>query len=157
MAPFFNEATAFYQAVAGSALLGLSVFFSGWMSGNLIKRGWSLGAARKALVVFGGVGVTLLIPTILTTNLYLITLLFALSTFAYACNSRNQRHVAQQCQITYVAPGKLGMLLTAEAQERHRADRSGIYDITVRDESGTVIAEFRGHSRSIPGTLVEGA
>ena len=59
--------------------------FSGWLSGYLIKSGWSLGAARKALVVFGGVGVTLLIPTILTTNLYLITLLFALSTFAYAC------------------------------------------------------------------------
>ena len=46
-------------------------FFSGWLSGHLIKGGWSLGAARKALVVFGGVGVTLLIPTILTTNLYL--------------------------------------------------------------------------------------
>jgi ACS family hexuronate transporter-like MFS transporter len=59
-------------------------FFGGWMSGHLISRGWSLGAARKALIVFGGVGVTLLIPTILTTNLYLITLLFALSTFAYA-------------------------------------------------------------------------
>jgi len=59
-------------------------FFGGWMSGHLIKGGWSLGAARKALIVFGGVGVTLLIPTILTTNLYLITLLFALSTFAYA-------------------------------------------------------------------------
>ena len=43
------------------------------------------GAPERALLVFGGVGVTLLIPTILTTNLYLITLLFALSTFAYAC------------------------------------------------------------------------
>jgi ACS family hexuronate transporter-like MFS transporter len=62
----------------------LGNFFSGWMSGQLIKSGWSLGAARKALIVFGGIGVTLLIPTILTTNLYLITLLFALSTFAYA-------------------------------------------------------------------------
>ncbi len=59
-------------------------FFGGWMSGHLIKSGWSLGPARKALIVFGGVGVTLLIPTIFTTNLYLITLLFALSTFAYA-------------------------------------------------------------------------
>ena len=59
-------------------------FFSGWMSGYLIKGGWSLGAARKALVVFGGVGVMLLIPTVLTANLYLITSLFALSTFAYA-------------------------------------------------------------------------
>ena len=53
--------------------------------GALDVREAFMGAARKALIVFGGVGVTLLIPTILTTNLYLITLLFALSTFAYAC------------------------------------------------------------------------
>ncbi len=77
------------------------------------------------------------------------------SAFAFACNSRNQRHVAQQCQVTFVAPGKLGMVLTAEARERHRGDRSGIYDVTVRNEGGDVIAEFRGHSRSIPGVLVE--
>ena len=77
------------------------------------------------------------------------------SAFAFACNSRNQRHVAQNCQITYVAAGKLGMVLTAEARERQRAERSGIYDVTVRDDTGMVIAEFRGHSRSIPGVLVE--
>ena len=59
-------------------------FFSGWMSGQLIRRGWSLGRARKALIVFGGIGVTLLTPTIFTINLYVITLLFALSTFSYA-------------------------------------------------------------------------
>ncbi len=62
----------------------LGNFFGGGVSGYLIRRGWSLGAARKALVVFGGVGVLLLIPTIFTVNLYLITLLFALATFSYA-------------------------------------------------------------------------
>ena len=62
----------------------LGNFFGGTVSGLLIKRGWSLGAARKALVVFGGFGVLLLIPTIFTVNLYSITILFALSTFAYA-------------------------------------------------------------------------
>jgi acyl-CoA thioesterase len=76
------------------------------------------------------------------------------SAFAFACNSRGQRHVAQNCQITYLAPGKIGMRLVAEARERQRGDRSGIYDVTVRDEQGVVIAEFRGHSRSIPGSLV---
>ena len=49
----------------------------------------------------------------------------------------------------FLAPGKLGMVLTAEARERQRGDRSGIYDVTVHDQAGTVIAEFRGHSRSI--------
>ena len=59
-------------------------FFGGAASDYLIKRGWSVGAARKALVVFGGVGVTLLIPTIFTTNLFAITTLFAFATFSYA-------------------------------------------------------------------------
>lgn len=77
------------------------------------------------------------------------------SAFAFACNSRGQRHVAQHCQVTFVAPGRLGMRLTAVAQERQRAERSGIYDITVRDEAGTVVAEFRGHSRAIPGSLLD--
>ena len=62
----------------------LGNFFGGAASGYLIQRGWSVGAARKALVIFGGIGVMLLIPTIYTVNLYLITLLFGLATFSYA-------------------------------------------------------------------------
>src|ERR1051325_6120232 len=63
----------------------LGNFFGGWVSGRLIKRGWSLGRARKAVVVGGGLGVTALIPTVLTTNLFTIALLFGFATFAYAC------------------------------------------------------------------------
>jgi ACS family hexuronate transporter-like MFS transporter len=62
----------------------LGNFFGGGVSGYLIRRGWSLGAARKALAVFGGCGVLFLIPTIFTVKLYLIALLFALATFSYA-------------------------------------------------------------------------
>ena len=62
----------------------LGNFFGGIVSGYLIRRGWSVGAARKAMVVFGGFGVMLIIPTIFTVKLYLITLLFALATFSYA-------------------------------------------------------------------------
>ena len=65
----------------------LGNFFGGGVSGYLIKRGWPLGAARKAVVVFGGIGVTLLIPTIFTTDLYLLTSLFALATFSFAAFS----------------------------------------------------------------------
>jgi acyl-CoA thioesterase len=82
---------------------------------------------------------------------YIFTL--ADSAFAFACNSRRQRSVAQQCQITYIAPARQGMRLLAEGVERQRAERSGITDVTVRDEAGAVIAEFRGHSRTVPGTL----
>lgn len=62
----------------------LGNFFGGTASGYLIKQGWGLGKARKALVIFGGIGVTLLIPTIFTRNLYLLALLFAAATFSYA-------------------------------------------------------------------------
>jgi ACS family hexuronate transporter-like MFS transporter len=65
----------------------LGNFFGGTVSGYLVNRGWSLGAARKSLIIFGGIGVTMLIPTIFTRNLYLIAFLFALATFAYSAFS----------------------------------------------------------------------
>jgi acyl-CoA thioesterase len=76
------------------------------------------------------------------------------SAFAFACNSHGQRTVAQHCSVTFVSPAQRGMRLIAEARERHRGERNGIYDVTVKTEAGETIAEFRGHSRSIPGTLV---
>src|SRR5579859_2249412 len=63
----------------------LGNFFSGGVSDYLIKRGWSVGKARKALVILGVLGVTLLIPTVFTVKLGLLTLLFGLATFFYAC------------------------------------------------------------------------
>jgi acyl-CoA thioesterase len=78
------------------------------------------------------------------------------SAFAFACNSYGQRVVAHHCSVTFIAPAHLGMRLIAGAAELHRGERSGIYDITVRDETGAVIAEFRGHSRTVPGSLLVG-
>ena len=75
--------------------------------------------------------------------------LLADSTFAFACNSRNERAVAAQCQITFIKPAKLGDKLIATAREISRSGRSGIYDIRVT-ANDLVIAEFRGHSRTIP-------
>jgi acyl-CoA thioesterase len=78
------------------------------------------------------------------------------SAFAYACNSHGAPAVAQHCTVTYVAPARLGMRLVADAAERQRGERSGIYDATVRDEAtGATIAEFRGHSRTLSGSLIE--
>ncbi|MBB5786974.1 hydroxyphenylacetyl-CoA thioesterase PaaI [Jiangella mangrovi] len=80
------------------------------------------------------------------------------SAFAFACNSYNRSTVAQGADITFLAPAREGDLLVATAQERHRNGRSGLYDVTVRrvDPDEAVIAEFRGRSREIPGTLVPG-
>jgi len=75
------------------------------------------------------------------------------STFAFACNSHNERTVAAQGAITFIRPGKLGDRLVAVAREVSRSGRSGIYDVRV-SAGDVVIAEFRGHSRSIGGALV---
>jgi acyl-CoA thioesterase len=77
------------------------------------------------------------------------------SALAFACNSYGFRSVAQYCSVTFLSPARLGMRLVAEATERHRAERSGIYDVTVREETGAVIAEFRGHSRTLPARLFD--
>jgi len=76
--------------------------------------------------------------------------LLADSTFAFACNSRNERAVAAHCDISFIRPGKLGDRLVAVAREISRSGRSGIYDVTV-STGDVVIAEFRGHSRTIGG------
>ena len=79
--------------------------------------------------------------------------IFALadSAFAFACNSHNEKAVAAQGSITFIKPGRLGDLLVAHAREISRSGRSGIYDVQVK-VGEEVIAEFRGHSRVIPGT-----
>jgi acyl-CoA thioesterase len=81
---------------------------------------------------------------------YIFTL--ADSAFSLACNSYNQRAVAQHCSITYIAPVSCGDRLTATAREQVRAGRSGIYDVRIVDQHGRHIAEFRGHSRTVKGT-----
>ena len=82
--------------------------------------------------------------------------LLADSAFAFACNSRNERTVAAQCNIAFIRPGKLGDRLIATAREISKTGRSGIYDVrvTVND---IAIAELRGHSRSIGGVWVPAA
>ena len=65
----------------------LGNFAGGGVSSWLIRRGWPVGRARKAVVVFGGIGMTLLVPTIPLTNLFAIAGLFAVATFAYAAFS----------------------------------------------------------------------
>jgi acyl-CoA thioesterase len=73
------------------------------------------------------------------------------SAFAFAGNSHNERVVAAHCQISFIRPAKLGDRLVAAAREVSRNGRSGIYDVRVT-AGGKVIAEFRGHSRTVAGT-----
>ncbi|WP_055505994.1 hydroxyphenylacetyl-CoA thioesterase PaaI [Nonomuraea pusilla] len=75
--------------------------------------------------------------------------LLADTAFACACNTYGPVTVAAGAEITFVAPAHEGDVLVAEAAERVRYGRSGLYDITVRKSDGQVVAEFRGRGREL--------
>lgn len=79
------------------------------------------------------------------------------STFAFACNSHNELTVASGFTVDIVAPGRLGDRLTAVGEEVHLAGRTGVYDITVRNQREELVAVFRGKSYRIKGKpIVQG-
>lgn len=73
--------------------------------------------------------------------------------FAYACNSHGTTTVASGFGIELLEPAYLGDVLVAEAREVAVRGRSGVYDVTVR-RADTVLAEFRGRSRSLGRPVV---
>jgi len=75
------------------------------------------------------------------------------SAFAFACNSYGERTVAAHCAISFITSAAKGDRLIASAREVSRSGRSGIYDVRV-SANGTVVAEFRGYSRTIGGSLL---
>ena len=83
-----------------------------------------------------------------------LTFTLADSAFAFACNSYNRTTVAAACEIRFLAPTRLGDVLVAEATERSREGRHGVYDVTVRCGQA-VVAEFVGRSQEIRGRLFE--
>lgn len=78
------------------------------------------------------------------------------SAFAYACNSHGEVTVAAGFEIDFLEPARLDDELVATAVERVRRGRSGLYDVTVR-RGDTVVAEFRGRSRSLGRPVIPGA
>ena len=84
-------------------------------------------------------------------------LIFALadSAFAFACNSHGDNTVAAGAAIEFLAPGREGDLLTAIAEERWRAGRTGIYEIEVRNQRAETVALFRGRSHQVAGRLID--
>lgn len=73
------------------------------------------------------------------------------SAFAFACNATNEMTVASGLSIDFLAPGREGDVLTAEGVEVSRAGRTGVYDVTVRNQRGELIAVFRGRSYTMKG------
>jgi acyl-CoA thioesterase len=77
--------------------------------------------------------------------------LLADAAFAYACNTFGPVAVAHSAQVTFVRPAAVDDELVADAVERARYGRNGVYDVTVSRVDGEVIAEFRGQSTTLAG------
>lgn len=83
-----------------------------------------------------------------------VTFSLADSAFAFACNSRNRKTVALNCTVNFVAAAKEGDVLTASAREVSLSGRTGIYDVSVKNQKGELIAEFRGTSYGTSSNVV---
>jgi acyl-CoA thioesterase len=77
------------------------------------------------------------------------------SAFAFACNSHNFNTVGAGCTIDYLAPGRMGDVLVAEAVEQALAGKTGVYDVVVTDQDGRKLALFRGKSHRVAGHVVD--
>ncbi|CAH0166491.1 Acyl-coenzyme A thioesterase PaaI [Microbacterium foliorum] len=66
--------------------------------------------------------------------------------FAIACNEDERVTVAGGADITFLKSTTAGQRLTARAVRRVVSGRNGLYDVTVTDDSGDVVAEVRGRS-----------
>jgi len=85
------------------------------------------------------------------TNGFAIThggMVFALAdtAFAVACNEDERVTVAAGADIAFLKSTVAGDVLTATAVRRSVSGRNGVYDVTVTDQTGDVVAEFRGRS-----------
>jgi acyl-CoA thioesterase len=73
-----------------------------------------------------------------------VTFSFADSTFAFACNSRNNLSLALDTSINFLKPVNVGDVLVAEAKEIHNGKSTGLYQITVTNQHQHIVALFKG-------------
>ena len=77
------------------------------------------------------------------------------SAFAFACNSHNFNTVGAGCSIDYLAPGREGDVLSAEAVEQALSGKTGVYDVVVSNQEGRTLALFRGKSHRVSGMVAD--
>jgi len=68
------------------------------------------------------------------------------SAFAFACNSSNELTLAAGIVVDFVTPAEEGDLLSAEAKEVALTGRTGIYEVTVTNQKGEIVALLRGRA-----------
>jgi ACS family hexuronate transporter-like MFS transporter len=126
----------------------LGNYVGGGVSSWLVHRGWSVGHARKAVVIPGGLGVLFLIPAAYSTSLTAISLYFGLATFSYAAFSTiantlpadlfDSGSVASVSGLTGAAAG-LGTILSTYAVG-YFSDRHGFQSVVTTASAIPVVA-----------------
>ena len=133
----FSVATALRAQETASDLLGIALEGAGegWARCSMVVRADMLNGHGTA---HGG-------------------MIFALAdtAFAWACNSRNVKTLAQAASISFLSPARAGETLTAAAREESAEGRTGVYSVRVTGEDGRVVAVFQGLSRTAGGLAVE--
>lgn len=73
-----------------------------------------------------------------------ITYSLADSALAFAANSRGIQSVSIETSINHIKPTKEGDSLIAEAKEINVTNKTGLYEIKVKNQDGELVALFKG-------------
>lgn len=78
------------------------------------------------------------------------------STFAFACNNRNQLSLALDTSINFLKPVFPGDQLIAEAKEIHNGRSTGLYQVNIHNQNGHQVALFKGTCFRTQKEIVKG-
>jgi acyl-CoA thioesterase len=73
-----------------------------------------------------------------------ITFALADSAFAFACNSDGKITVALDVSISFPKASKEGDILTAEAKQISKTNKTGLYLIEIKNQADELVALFKG-------------
>ena len=74
--------------------------------------------------------------------------------FAFACNAYNEVTVAAGFDVNLISSARQGDVLTAVCVELSKSGRTGVYDVSVRNQRDEAVVAFRGRSYTVKGKPV---
>ena len=83
-----------------------------------------------------------------------MTFTLADTAMAFASGSHNQTALAAAASIDFLSPVPRGSVLRATAEERWLKGRTGLYDVRVELDDGTLVAVFHGRTVRAGGAVV---
>ena len=84
-----------------------------------------------------------------------VTFAFADSALAFSSNNTGEAAVALNCYINFTKAARAGDVLTAESILLTDTRKTGIYDISIKNQNDEVVAGFRGTVYKIGKKLTE--